>query len=177
MDIELDIVLDWALFPDSFIEHWEEELNRTEPCDGGVVITLIGEYTPGCPGRYDGHPDNMYPAEAPDVEICGHVIKVRRGPGCLDRPLDEKFLSICHQFAADWLELHEDQAIERLLDAGSEKHKDEISEILAEIELDVDRRRDRELDLQFEMDMLGDKAADYQAATWAATRTNAPDEG
>ena len=168
MDISVEFVLDWDIFPDSFCKQYEKELLRTEPCDHGVIIEIHAEYTPGCPGRYSGHPDNMYPAEDPEVEICATIISVRRGPDFLDRELDGSFLSVAHQYATDWLDIHEKEVDEALLEKGYSIHRDEMSEILASIELEADRRRDA---------ILEDSCiADGAAADWAAARTSAPDE-
>ena len=168
MDITVEFILEWAIFPDSFCSRWESEIARNEPCDGGVIIEVHAEYLPGCPGRYDGKPENCYPAEEPEVEICASIIIVRRASHALDRELDPAFLSVVHQYAMDWLELHESEVKERLLEHGNSIHQDEIAEILADIELDIDRRRDRQIeDAQF---------ADFAARIWEGMRTNAPDE-
>ena len=169
MDIQLEIVLEWDVFPENFVEKWMREIARSERCDGGVIIDVHAEYTPGCPGRYDGHPDNMYPAEEPEIEICGIVITVRRDMSVSEEPFPEQFLDICHQFASDWLDIEDDWLEKRLLEFGATTHQNEIAEILFGLEMaaDAERLRRRE----------EEALADFEAATWAAGRTNAPDEG
>lgn len=167
MEITLEIILDWNLFPDSFYYKWAEEIGRTESCDHGVIIEVVAEYTPGCPGRYDGHPDNMYPAEDPEVEICMTMISVRRAPYAMDRDLDDNFLALCHQFATDWLDVEAGQVEERLLELGKSTHQNEIAEILFDLEAAADAERVRRIE---------DRYIDGAAADWAASRTNAPDE-
>lgn len=167
MDLTLEYVLDWAFFPASFLEKWESEIARTEGSDGGVLIDIHAEYTPGCPGRYDGHPDNMYPAEDPEVEVCATSITVRRDSAFLDRELDQQFLDICHQFALDWIEINAKVIEERLFEHGASIHKNEMSEILAEIEMDIENNRRGCSD--------GDMLADYAAATHEAQRTSGGD--
>lgn len=168
MDISYEFVLEWDDFPENFLERWEEEIRRTEGCDNGVIITIHADYTPGCPGRYTGRPDAMYPAEDPEVEICGTEIRVRRDPNFMDRPLVDEFLSVALQYASDWLEINGEMIQERILEKGHATHQDEIAEILHDLEAAADARRalDRENALM----------ADGEAADWAADRMSAPDE-
>lgn len=165
MEITLEYVLGWEMFPESFLEKWEGELARTEGCDAGVLVDIHAEYMPGCPGRYDGHPDKMYPAEDPEIDVCAVAITVRRDSTFLDRELDQKFLDICHQFALDWIEINTKMIEERLLEHGASIHKDEMSEILAEIEAHVEQQRNWD----------EGKLADGAAADWAAERTSGGD--
>lgn len=166
MDLHYSLIIDWSAFPESFCERFEKEIARTDAEDSGVVCEIHFNYTPYCPGRYDGKPENCYPAEEAEVEIEATLITVYhqralptdpvRRPGwlCAGRfyhdprggytmahdhlqPFDPTFLEIAHSFAQDWLAVNEERVMELLLEEGARVHKDEISEILADIETDI----------------------------------------
>ena len=149
-NLDYQFVLEWDEFPDSFLEKWEDELARTDMEDNGVVCDINFDYEPYCPGRYDGHPDNMYPASGPDLDINSIVIRIYpqraatihgqrhyaspAGPLTVStehlRPFEDKFLETAHQFALDWLDINEEKLVSYLLAWAATQGDDEIDSIL-----------------------------------------------
>lgn len=181
MDLNLVLELTWADFPDSLFLRYEEAiamcLEDSEIDSPIVIIDIEADYTPHCPGRYDGHPDNMYPAEEADVEVLGHVISfvISEKTAVLPIPNEEKLMEDVLQYARDWLECEMDRVREQLMEKGKKQHGDEMSYILAQVEEDVERRRER-----IEDDFRDGAGIEDQVrgavADWAASRMKAPDE-
>ena len=156
MNFDYEFIIPWSEFPDSFLEKWEREIFLTDTEDDGVVCDINFDFTPYCPGRYDGHPDKMYPASGPDLDInsvCITVYQQRAGMSQLGirtywspagyttvatdhlRPLDDKFLETAHQFAMDWLDLNEERVDSHLIAwAATQKVENEIDSIFTEME-------------------------------------------
>jgi hypothetical protein len=153
-NMDYEFILEWDEFPESFLDKWATELTHADLEDNGVICDINFDFTPYCPGRYDGHPDNMYPASGPDLDInsvCLTVYLQRaatvRGErqyvhpmGYLTvatdhlRPFDDKFLEVAHQFAMDWLDINSEKLESHLLAwAATQKHKNEIDSILSSI--------------------------------------------
>lgn len=153
-NLDYEFIIPWSEFPDSFLEKWEREIFLTDTEDDGVVCDINFDFTPYCPGRYDGHPDNMYPASGPDLDInsiCVTVYPQRaatvRGERqyltphdyltvATDhlRPFDDKFLETAHQFAMDWLDLNEERVDSHLMAwAATQKVENEIDSIFTEM--------------------------------------------
>ena len=151
-NMDYEFVLEWDEFPESFLERWEGELFHTDVEDNGVICVINFVFTPYCPGRYDGHPDNMYPSSGPDLDINSIVLTIYpqraatvRGErqyvhplGYLTvatdhlRPFDDKFLEVAHQFALDWLDINEEKLESHLLAwAATQKVENEIDSILS----------------------------------------------
>ena len=152
INLDYEFVLEWDEFPDSFLERWEDELFHTDAEDSGVVCDINFDYEPYCPGRYDGKPENCYPASGPDLEINSTVVTVypqraatvlgeRRYPhpeGYLTgatyhlRPFDDKFLETAYQFALDWLDINAEKLESHLLAwAATQNVENEIDSILS----------------------------------------------
>lgn len=156
-NLDYEFILDWDEFPDSFLDKWEDELAQTDMEDNGVVCDINFDYEPYCPGRYDGHPDNMYPASGPDLDINSIVIRVypQRAQRAathplgknfprqyLDpagrltvstdhlRPFDDKFLETAHQYTLDWLDINEEKLVSYLLAWAATQNDDEIDSII-----------------------------------------------
>ena len=157
-NLDYEFILEWDEFPESFLEKWATELTHADVEDNGVVVDINFDFEPYCPGRYDGHPDNMYPASGPDLDInsmCFTVYPQRAASHPLGknfprqyvsptghltvatdhlRPFDDKFLEIAHQFALDWLEINQDKVESHLLVwAATQKIENEIDSILSSL--------------------------------------------
>ena len=150
INLDYEFIVSWDEFPESFLDKWATELTHADLEDDGVVCDINFDYTPYCPGRYDGHPDNMYPASGPDLDInsmCLTVYPQRaatvRGErqyitphGYLTvatdhlRPFDDKFLEIAHQYTLDWLDINEEKLVSYLLAWAATQDDDEIDSIL-----------------------------------------------
>ena len=181
MDLNLVLELTWADLPDSLILRYEEAtamcLEDSEIDSPIVIIDIEADYTPYCPGRYDGHPDNMYPAEEADVEILGHVISfvISEKAAVLPIPNEEKLMADVLQYARDWLECEIDRIREQLMDKGKNQHGDEISYILAQVEEDMEMEHERRRESFHNAEDIEDMVRG-QVADWAAKRTNSPEE-
>lgn len=181
MDLNLVLELTWADLPDSLILRHEEAiamcLDDSEIDSPVVIIDIEADYTPYCPGRYDGRPDNMYPAEEADVEILGHVISfvISEKAAVLPIPNEEKLMADILQYARDWLECETDRVREQLMEKGKSIHADEISCILAQVEEDMESRRER-IEDDFRDGAGIEDHVKGVVADWAASRMSAPDE-
>lgn len=154
INLDYEFILEWDEFPDSFLDRWATELTHVDLEDNGVVCDINFDFEPYCPGRYDGHPDNMYPASGPDLDINSIVLTVYpqraatvRGErqyitphGYLTvatdhlRPFDDKFLEIAHQYTLDWLDINEEKLESHLLAwAATQKIENEIDSILSSL--------------------------------------------
>lgn len=160
MEIEKEIVVSWDEFPEEFCEKYENDIFMADIEDNGVVVTLLADYIPYCPGRYDGPPENCYPAEGPEVEINATLITVypqraATGSGGVRlyehlrempsgnkkvslemghshlKPFNDKFLEVATTFAMHWIEVNESKVIGILLDHGAETVKNVIDSILS----------------------------------------------
>ena len=154
INLDYEFILEWDEFPESFLDRWATELTYADLEDDGVIVDINFDYDPYCPGRYDGHPDNMYPASGPDLDInsmCLTIYPQRaatvRGErqyitphGYLTvatdhlRPFDDKFLETAHQFALDWLDINSEKLeSHRLAWAATQKIENEIDSILSSL--------------------------------------------
>ena len=159
-NLDYEFILCWDEFPDSFLDKWEDELARTDAEDNGVVCDINLDYEPYCPGLYDGHPDNMYPASGPDLDINSIVLGVypQRAQRAathplgkiprqyLDpagrltvstdhlRPFDDKFLETAHQYTLDWLDINEEKLVSYLLAWAATQSDDEIDSIFSSMD-------------------------------------------
>lgn len=125
MDIEVEIVLEWSLFPDAFLDRFEEEILRTDPAIGGILVEVEASYDPGAPGRLTGHPDSMYPPEPHSVELLATIITVPFVNRELELGADKTFISICRSFATDWLEIEEARVESNLVTIGAMQCREE----------------------------------------------------
>ena len=151
-NLDYEFVLEWDEFPDSFLDRWATELTHADLEDNGVVCDINFDYQPYCPGRYDGKPENCYPASGPDLDINSIVLTVYpqraatvRGErqyitphGHLTvatdhlRPFDDKFLEAAHQFVLDWLDINEEKVESHLIAwAATQNVENEIDSILS----------------------------------------------
>lgn len=149
MNLVGQIIIGWDEFPDNFFEKYSEEIARTDAEDSGVVCEINFTYTPPQPGRYDGKPENCYPAEdaCVDVDFIQYGIHHQRASAALVRaatgtdprparlylmpqggltmatdhlrPFDEQFMATALQFALDWMELNASRVNEILLEHGA----------------------------------------------------------
>ena len=181
MDLNLVLELTWADLPDSLILRHERAvamcLEDAEIDSTVVILDIEADYTPYCPGRYDGHPDNMYPAEEADVEILGHVISflISDKAWAMPIPNEEKLMADILQYARDWLECEIDQIREQLIDKGKYQHGDEMSYIMAQVEEEMERKRERIEDDFRDGAGIEDKVRGA-VADWVSRRTNSPEE-
>lgn len=157
-NLDYEFIVSWDEFPDSFCERWQGEMFHTDAEDNGVVCDINFDFEPYCPGRYDGPPDNMYPASGPDLDINSIVLTIypqraashplgKNFPrqyltphGYLTvatdhlRPFDDKFLEVAHQFAMDWLDINSEKLESHLLAwAATQKIENEIDSILSSL--------------------------------------------
>ena len=153
--MDYEFIVSWGEFPESFLEKWEDELFHADVEDNGVVCDINFDYTPYCPGRYDGKPENCYPASGPDLDINSTVVTVYhqraatvRGErqyitplGHLTvttrhlRPFDDKFLETAYQFALDWLDINQEKVESHLLAwAATQKAENEIDSVLSSLD-------------------------------------------
>ena len=154
INLDYEFILEWDEFPESFLDRWATELTYADLEDDGVIVDINFDYDPYCPGRYDGHPDNMYPASGPDLDInsmCLTIYPQRaatvRGErqyitphGYLTvatdhlRPFDDKFLETAHQYTLDWLDINFEKLESHLLAwAATQKIENEIDSILSSL--------------------------------------------
>ena len=182
MDLSLVLELSMEDIPESILNRHERCVKKYLACEDAneatvLIIDIEADYTPYCPGRYDGHPDNMYPAEEADVEILGHVISFVYPVELKEvSPMDEDaFMRDMLQYARDWLECEIDQIREQLMDKGKNQHGDEISYILAQVEEEMERKRERIEDDFRDGAGIEDKVRGA-VADWVSRRTSAPDE-
>lgn len=152
-NMDYEFIVSWDEFPESFLEKWEDELFHADVEDNGVVCDINFDYQPYCPGRYDGKPENCYPASGPDLDInsmCLTVYPQRAAThpifgrqyitphGYLTvatdhlRPFDDKFLEVAHQFALDWMDMNQEK-VESFLAAwaATQNVENEIDSILS----------------------------------------------
>lgn len=175
MIIELTIEIGVEDLPQSMLDRWKTIAEIMAADEGTpIVIELEAEYTPYCPGRYDGPPDKCYPAEEASVEtesIVTHVVNgvVDEETG-IEIVFPDEFVAQLHRYAMEYLDCERDEILEKLLDKGKNLHGDEMSALLADVEAEVERRRERAID-----DVLDGHAADMEAADWAARRTSGGD--
>jgi hypothetical protein len=165
-NLDKEIIINWDQFPDSFHEKYEEQILKTDVQDDGVVVTIIYDYAPYCPGRYDGPPDKCYPVEGPDVELCATIITVypqRAATGyngqrlyevprlmpsgimkaCLVEShdhlnvFDDDFLEAATTYASEWLDENDELVMEILHEDGAKQVRNEIDEILIETNREI----------------------------------------
>lgn len=179
MIIEFKFTVPQDELPQSMFDRWPDvaEAISTDSDADAIIIEIEAEYTPYCPGRYDGPPGDCYPAEEASAEIESVTTHVLSGVDQIDENGDEAtslfpedFVAHLHQYAEELLECERDEILEKLLDKGKNLHGDEMSALLADVEAEVERRRERAID-----DVLDGHAADMEAADWAARRTSGGD--
>lgn len=135
-NLNYEFVLDWDEFPHSLILKFPFDFVMAD-IEQGVVCDINFDYEPYCPGRYDGHPDNMYPASGPDLDINSIVITINPSSTAVAteflRPFDDKFLETARQFALDWLDINEEKLVSYLLAWAATQNDDEIDSILSSL--------------------------------------------
>jgi hypothetical protein len=75
--------------PEAFIEFWRPHFEFLDPGYDGLRVDVEYSYRPGRPGKFDGKPENCYPAEDHELEVLSTVASVMySSPGAKANHLD-----------------------------------------------------------------------------------------